>query len=387
MIIYQSVVKERNNETYLEAQFQSKEEKKTLWFKIPAEYKAYIVTENQDAALVSLLVLAMINNENIHIKGKVSAKLFYTINTYLIKAFHLANKEYHIIRVTADSLNYDSLVNTKNAATGLSCGIDSFSTISTHLNLDKEYKIKYFMFLNAGSHGKYGSGSTQKTFLKRLDNIKKYSLSVNIPILQIESNISEHLNLKFQKLHSVFQLSCVLVLQKLINIYYYSSAYRFDYFQISKDDTSSWDTLLIQYLQTESTGFYSSMAQMTRLERTKLVARYEPTYQFLDVCVNPLISNKNNCSKCDKCLRTLISFDLEGLKENYKEVFDFEVYNKHKDKFISSLIFKKEKDQINLELLNALKAKNKIRFKHYYIYLIFIFKKRIKKKLRVFISN
>ncbi len=387
MIIHQSVIKKRNYDTYLEIPFQLKGVEKTLWFKISSEYKAYVVTENQDAAVVSLLALAMLNDENIHVKGKISAKLFYTINTYLIKALHLANNEYHLIKVTADKFNYNSFLNNKNAATGLSCGIDSFSTISTHLDLDEVYKIKYFTFFNAGSHGGFGRGDTQKIFQKRLDNIKKYAHSVNIPVIQIESNIGEHISLKFQKLHSIFQLSCVLVLQKLISVYYYSSAYRFDYFKISKDDTSSWDILLIQYLKTESTSFYSSMAQMTRLERTGLVANYEPSNKFLDVCVNPLTSPKNNCSKCEKCIRTLISLELKGVKERYKDVFDFEVYDKYKDKFISSLIFKKEKDQIYLELLVALKVNKRIHLKHYYIYLVFILKKRIKKKLKILINK
>ncbi|CAH8295272.1 hypothetical protein EV196_10883 [Mariniflexile fucanivorans] len=377
MIIYPPKIIVNVNKCVLETVFETQGRQDVLWYKFPLEYKELLVLEQSDAALVGLLVLAMKNNEDIHIKGAISSKLYYTISSYLIRAIHISNPTYHLITIYPESLSEKVFNIRKIAATGISCGIDSFATIATHEEFEDAYQIKYFTYFNAGSHGVFGGAIANKIYEKGIAKAKAYAALNNIPLISIESNVVDVVGINFQKLHSLYHLSCVLTLQKIISVYYYSSAFRLDYYKLSDNDTSDWDIVLIRLLETESVNFYSSVSQFTRFERTALVSNYKPSYEFLDVCTAAQNSKKINCSKCEKCLRTQVSLELLGKLNEYGAVFDFEVYKIHKDQFISKLIFEKNKNQINLELYLKLKAANQIKLKQYLLNVLPFFCKRI----------
>ena len=154
---------------------------------------------------------------------------------------------------------------------------------------------------------------------------------------------------------------------------YYASAYRFDHFNLNKNDTSDWDMMLLKLIETESLSFYSSMSQSTRYRRTEIISNYEPSYKYLDVCTASHVTDKINCSKCEKCLRTQITLELIGKLNRYNEVFNLKVYEQYKDKYIADLVSKKNLNQINQELYLKLNLKGEIKFKHYFMSTISLF--------------
>lgn len=379
MIIYSPELITTKTHCILNTTFKRLEQTETLWYKVPLEYKAFVMDQTADAALVGLLVLAMKNGEDIHVKGKVSAKLYYSLNTYLVKAFNLSNPEYKLITITADAVVTLPVNANKVAATGISCGIDSFSTLASHLNQEEAYNVKYLTHFNAGSHGLFGGKIASQIYNERLQRIKRFAKSANLPLIEVDSNVLEIVHEDFQKLHSIYHLSCVLALQKGIDIYYYASAFRFDYFKLNKNDTSDWDTLLLKTIETEGVAFYSAMAQFSRFKRTQIVANYKPSYIYLDVCVAPLDATKINCSKCEKCLRTQVSLELLGKLELYSKVFDLQVYAAHKNQYISRLLANRNANQINKDIYLKLKENGKITLKHYVLDIIPSLRKRLYK--------
>src|SRR5690554_6654447 len=56
----------------------------TLWFSIPAKYENALVLDRYDAFLVGMLYPAMVYGEDIEVRGKVSERLLFNINTYVI---------------------------------------------------------------------------------------------------------------------------------------------------------------------------------------------------------------------------------------------------------------------------------------------------------------
>ncbi|WP_452220372.1 hypothetical protein [Lacinutrix salivirga] len=385
MIIYQPEITTTETHCILNTTFESLGKTETLWYKTTLEYQSFLVTETADAALVGLLVLAMKNGEDIKIKAKVSAKLLYTLNTYLIPAFALSNPEYQPIKITSETVSHAMYVTNKVAATGISCGIDSFSTLATHLDNTSGHAVQYLTHFNAGSHGLFGGEIAERIYKERLNRIKDFAKRANLPLIEVDSNVLDVVGEDFQKLHSIYHLSCVLALQKGISVYFYASAFRFDYFKLNKNDTSDWDTFLLKMIETETLSFYSSMAQYSRFERTEIVSKYKPSYQFLDVCIAPIHAEKTNCSKCEKCLRTQVTLELLGQLELYKDVFDLEVYKAHKNQYISRLIANKDANQINKDIYLKLKENNEITSKHYVLNCIPALKKtlyKLKKKLR-----
>lgn len=357
-----------------------------LWYKFPVAFKQYLVTENLDAFLVGLLFLALKTGNDIELKAPISARLNYTLKHYLIPALCLANPKFKEIKIIANELNTTNL-NTENVAgTGLSCGVDSFATYYDHINEIDSFKIKYFTFFNAGSHGDLGGEKTRSIFKQRFNAINQFAIGEGIETIPIDTNLNEILKLNFQQSHSFRSISCILHLQKLFKNYYYASAYRIDHFKLNAKDTSDSDIFNLKMLSTESISFFSSVSQFSRVERTLMISKHPKTYTFLDVCTNPSINKRHiNCSICYKCLRTQLTLDIDGELHNYKQVFDIEKFKRIKLKYISSLLVKKNKTILDYELINHLKENNyspplKIYYYATQTYLKFL-GKRIKKYL------
>lgn len=335
-----------------------------MWYTVPHGFQQFLVTENADAFLVGLLFLGLKTGKDINVKAPVSAKLLYSIKHYLIPALCLANPELKPVKVTSDELNEKDLNTGNAAATGLSCGVDSFATYYDHINEKGSYEIKYFTFFNAGSHGS-GGEATRKIFHERLKKSQRFAKREGKEIIPIDSNLSEILMMKFQETNTLRNVSCALLLQKLFRNYYSASKNRFDFFKLHAYDTQDYDALILPMLSTESTLFYSAVANLTRLERTNFIADFEGTYEHLDICTSPRRAAQGgvkNCSMCKKCLRTALSLALLGKLENYKNVFNFETYREHKNTFIWYIISTRNDNQINRDIFNLLREKNQINY-------------------------
>jgi len=339
-----------------------------LWYKFPRKFQQFLVTENLDAFLVGILFFGLKSGKNITLKAPVSARLFYTLRHYLIPALTLANPEFYKIKIIAQKLNYEDLNTGKVAGTGLSCGIDSFATYYDHLKETGPYEINYFTFFNVGSHLDFGGEKARKIYQNRLKSVNEFALNEGKEVISVDSNLSEVLKINFQQTHSLRSISCVLHLQKLFKNYYYASAYRFDYFKLNPKDTSDFDLFNVQMLSTESTNFFASAAQYSRVERTLMVAEHPETYQKLDVCTNPsLQSDFINCSYCYKCLRSQLTLDIATKLDLYKDVFDISLYYKIKDQYIAQLLTKNKKSPLDIEVIEFLKLhKYKLSVNIYY---------------------
>ncbi|RKS45143.1 hypothetical protein BC962_2819 [Gillisia mitskevichiae] len=358
-----------------------------LWYKFPQKFQQFLVTENLDAFLVGILVLGLKTGNNIKLESPVSARLYYTLNHYLIPALCLANPKFQKINIFAEVLNESDLNFGKLAGTGLSCGVDSFATYYDHLTEKGSYRIQFFTFLNAGSHGDLGGENPRMVYQKKLLQIKKFGKEENLEVISIDTNLSEILNINFQSTHTLRNFSCILNLQKLFKNYYYASPNRFDEFSLNSIDSGDYDLLNVSMLSTESINFFSSAANLTRTERTNLITNYSQTYKYLDVCTNSSIQNNwGNCSECEKCLRTELTLELLGKLHLYDKVFNIKKYYKNKNRFIGKVLATKEENVFNKDLWNLLKEKNQIHFIHYIECISFKFKSH-KKEFKKFIKK
>jgi len=371
----------------ISAEIEIKEVIEKLWYKFPVEFKKFLVTENVDAFLVGLLFLALKTGEDIHLKTQVSARLYYTLSHYLIPALCLANSKLYRINIFAEELNEADLNIGKIAGTGLSCGIDSFATYYDHLDEKGAYGIHFFTFLNAGSLGDFGGKNSRIVYHNKLLHVKKFAKEEDLEVIPIDTNLSEILKMNFQSTHTLRNLSCILNLQKLFKNYYYASPHRFDKFSLNSKDTGDYDLLNVSLLSTESINFFSSAANLTRIERTDSIANYSSTYNYLDVCTNPHQGgNIINCSRCNKCLRTALTLDLLGKLKLFEGVFDLKVYYRHKQAFIGKVLATKGEDQFAKEIYEFMIDSNQFSYLYYTHFINYKFKgiknniKRILKK-------
>ncbi len=363
--IYPPKTTEEKGEFKIASVFESEGHREELWFSFPSKFREYAVTEQLDAFVVGLLFLGLKTGQDIEVCGKLSARLYYAINHYLINALCLANTDYKKIKVEAHYLSTINLNLREISGTGLSCGVDSFATYYDHLNSKPPFAIEYFTFFNVGSHGDFGGENARRIFSERFGRVKTCANELGKEIIKFDSNLSEVLRMNFQQTHSLRSISCVLVIQKLFRNYYYASSIRFDQFKLDKIRIAEYDLINLQMLSTESTTLWSSALQYTRPERLNFIADFALVSKYLDVCTNPYVVDRKkiNCSRCDKCIRTMLLLDFYDKLDRFHKVFDLEEYQEKRQDFVAHIRAKRNKETQDYQLLNLLKTKGYINYK------------------------
>jgi len=349
--ILKPYLKDNGNTCRLEAEFVRKGIREHIWFEVQKEYSEYLVFERVDPFITALLLYAMKNGEDIYVDEPMSEKLYYGLTNNLIKVLSKVFG-FKPIKIYCSKLESQPISNTGSVGTGLSCGIDSFSTISEHLseNCPQDMRITHFTFFNVGSHRDYGGVEGRTLFKERFLKVEPLAKEMGIPLIFVDSNISEILQLDFQQTHTIRSMAAVMALQKLFKIYYYSSSYPLENFQLKKKDSAYYDIFNLNMLSTETTTLYSTGALYNRVEKTKIVAGFEPAQRFLNVCV----IEDSNCGVCFKCLRTLITLDILGEIEHFNKVFDLNNYFNHREKHLARILADRKYDLFLQEIYDEI---------------------------------
>ena len=300
---------------------------KQIFLKYDIKYEKY-VSPNYDGALILALPIAMKNKENLIIKGKVSYKLFHNIKHYLMKIINIMNPGCKPINIQVDDFSYSKEYNNIGVACGLSCGVDSLCCLQDYY-FDMEntpYKLTHVTNFDAG-----GSGTSKTVFNKRASNIELYCQETTLDILKVETNFCTFLTGRHISYHVFRNLSVPLFFQKLFCKYYYSSAYPYGQCRIAKsEEIAKGDIAIIHLLSTENMEFISHGCQYTRDEKVLKISENPLSHKYLDVCTNgDFVKNSRkmlNCSKCEKCLRTITSLNHNKKLHLYGNVFNIEKY-------------------------------------------------------------
>ena len=343
-----------DDKVVVSARFTCKGEENTLWFKFDKEFADYAVLEKSDAFLVALLPLAMQLHEDIRLHHPVSEEIYYNVTEYLIPLISLAMPEKGRVRVVHSGFSDITRKGTDGVvATGLSCGVDSFFTLYEHARPDipPSHRITHCVFMDVGSHGVLGSEGEQLRFTRRLDITRRCAAELGMKTVVIESNLSQFISEPYAKTATIRNAGAALVLEKLFRIYYYSSSVSFENIHVKDNDIDHSDPMVLSYLSTNHLRFVSSGVQFKRTEKTEIVSRYEPSYRYLNVC----FFTGDNCSVCDKCLRTELTLDLYGKLELYAGVFDLDKYRREKRRYICSLLATSSRNVFSKERCDLMK--------------------------------
>lgn len=295
----------------------------TLWFEVDNKFGKYLCDELADSFLCALLFFAMEHNENIEVVGvPASDILLFNLKNYFIPTISKNIKKYHQIDIICQgsNLQFDSK---RYNGTGISRGIDSFYTLDEFTNkCPEDMKIDYLTFFNIGAHGEYDSNKAYPLYEKRMQSSKKFADNYGFKFLNVNTNISDFLLQDFEATHTLRNVSIVFALQKLLKNYYYSSGISIEKFKISEKDPAYYDVYTMYLLSTNNVRFFSSGTALNRLEKTKVVATYKPSYKNLSVC----FMDDCNCGKCEKCIRTIFEFYACGNLDKYSEAFDLKYF-------------------------------------------------------------
>lgn len=363
LTIHKPEIIEHNDKTVLQAKFDCGDTSDILWFSTTKEFGSYLCHERGDAFLVAMLHYAMKRGEDIRVLAPISERLYYALTKHFIKVIAEMFPGYHHIRIICD-IDSGNLENAGGVGTGLSCGIDSFCTVAEHTDesCPAGYKLTHLTFFNVGASGDYGGDQARDLFKKRIEAVRPCANELNLPLVTLDSNISEILEMNFVPTHTYRNVAAALALQKLFKTYYYSSGYSLRNFEINYSDASYYDAYSLNMFSTNELEFFPSGEIYSRVEKTEIVSNYPLSYKYLNVCV----AAETNCSRCHKCQRTLVTLDLLGKLDLYRGVFDMDDYQQYRSKYFGKVLSGRKDDHFKQEIFDAIgRTEFKIPFNAY----------------------
>jgi hypothetical protein len=330
----------------------------TLWYRLDTEFSDYFCEDRADGLVASLLFFSLMKGADIVSELPISEKLYYQLTHYLIPQLCRCNKSViSPIKIEAPLVS-TAYQEATGVGCGISCGVDSFTTLYEYTQLIPldSYKLTHLTYLKVGAHdgqiGRYDSDVQEDLFQTQLLHAKAFCTRYGYKLVVVESNLTEVIDRMFgfynyEQFHSYVNAGTILHLQKLFSRYYYSPTYGLDEFFVDvKKDAAHYEGVLLPMLSTETTSFYNSNKDMGRIEKVRLISEFEQSYEWLLVCW----LHKPNCGKCGKCIRTMLELDFVGKLELYKSCFDLDEYYKNRTEFLRLVIQRKDRDHFMKEL-------------------------------------
>lgn len=320
------ITQHKETEVRVELSLNSNVDKIELWYKFPNSYYEYFNENLADSYIVGLLIYAMQRGLDIETELCVSDILLDRITKYLIPFLCKINPNLKPIRIIAKPL--DVVFDGKHSGTGISCGVDSLSSVIYHGEdefIDSQ-RIDTLSLLNTGYFG-FEENNQEKynSYSKRsIDFCDKFGYN----FFSLDTNLRTITDYNFLSAHTYLTCSTILLFQKYFKNYYYSSGYTVYDFKPIFADPAYYDVFLLDCISTRSLRFISSCCTMTRIEKTELISRYPNILKELYVCTSG--DPSHNCSKCEKCQRTMLALDALGKDEMIGIAFDAKIYKKQR---------------------------------------------------------
>lgn len=126
------------------------------------------------------------------------------------------------------------------------------------------------------------------------------------------------------------------MLQGGVGKYLYASTYPYESVFIGETyDTAYSDPISLPLLSTEALEAISVGSQYTRVAKTVQVASLPLAQDTLDVCVGG--KSAGNCSRCWKCLRTLVTLEIAGALRDFDGTFDLDRYAAARSRYLGTV--------------------------------------------------
>lgn len=281
----------------------------TAWFSYPEEYASFI-SGRADPFAVSLLPLAQVLGEDLTIEGSLSPRLVNGMREYQqVMAYWIPN-QMRLVNIIANDLEPLPVQRAgKNLVTLFSGGVDSSHSLMSHLpeyQPDPAYQVRGALFI----HGLDIPLQNQASYLESFQTFERYLTPLGIDLISCATNLHYFSSglLKWGIAHAGVIFGAGLALDGWIANLVVPSSYSLDEL-IPRGINPMVDHLL----STETLKMIHHGATSSRVEKVAAISNWEPAQQFLRVCVDEKYRFAvNNCSKCEKCIRTMTMLEICG---------------------------------------------------------------------------
>ena len=315
---------------------------KTIYFEIDSKFSYMLADDSYDAFVLLPLLLAMLHKQTLHIRGKISKRLYQNVKWYIQKIWSDFASDLSPVKFIVDGLTKPPKTRGKIIGASISCGVDSLSTVYDHFvrESDPDYRINALFYFNCDIKNHLADSSEQETIFQKLsENARRASDELGLPLYLMENNFHVF-NQTFNKIRNrwlsfvyVGAYSCILSLSNAISKYYFSSDRTYEELKNfpshNKDMGSFCESYFVPLIGNERTELIIDGCQYRRVDKLKNIADWDIAKKYLNVCTGYNKRDGANCGVCSKCLRTLLPLEIMGKLDDYAEVFDIDEYKQN----------------------------------------------------------
>ena len=286
-----------------------------LWYRVPDRFSQYLSTQS-DAFLIPGLLAGMYFQEDIEIRGTVSPRLAYNLNEYQYLLNFRMPKAVTPVEIKYDQLT-PLLANTEAVGTTFSGGVDSLFTLWKHLPKNQpytDYQITHALFILGFDILNADRQKYQSVYSGYSEALKQ----INVELITLETNLVSLImpRMRFVHFYGPVLIGAAHVFGKLFNKFLIPSSR--DYWQL-QTWTSSSDPTTDPLLSTESLEIIHHGAAYRRVEKIEAISDWKLSHDYLRVCQSAKPDDRMmNCSRCEKCVRTMIPIYALGKMDKFK---------------------------------------------------------------------
>jgi hypothetical protein len=280
-----------------------------LWFRFPQTYREHVCTWT-DGFLAGLILLSMSLQEDIQVRGNVSPRLAYGVeqfqwvfNTWLPDTFHRVNVSYQHLEPQAINLTGSGI------GASFSGGVDSSFTLMQHLPPRQPRQVQCI------THCVFVQGfdiplGERQDFQSAVVSLSGALSELGVQLVPCRTNLQMFTTgrVDWKYAHGSALISPALVLQPLFRRYLISSSWNLR-------ASIPWGSSVFtdHWLSTDNLEIVHYGLPFRRIEKIDALVGWEPAQRFLRVCTN--LKERHgveNCSHCEKCLRTMAMMTVVG---------------------------------------------------------------------------
>lgn len=318
-----------------------------LWFSVARDDEE-LLADRADHVAVALLLPAMRYGRDLRVGGVVTDSLLHRLNQDVQALVRVVHPNYRRVTVTAEDTAAAGATPT-GVATGFSGGVDSFATLTEYAapGVVPALRVTHLLNNNVGAHGAQGD----LLWRSRFDGLRPVAASLGLPFVRVDSNIDVHYpRMGFMQTVTFRNAAVVHLLGGGIGRSYHASEGTFRHLRMPPPhgDIGLAGAMTFPLLSTSALTLESTSSGQSRIDRT-LALVGSPHARFLDVCIDADPNRTTNCSRCWKCMRTMLTLEIAGsLDEFVPTVFVREPYERRRAQYYVELLSSDEPNDSEL---------------------------------------
>ena len=286
-----------------------------IWYRVPKQCQEHLTTQN-DAFLVPMLLAGMYFGEDMEVKGNVSPRLAYHLEEYQHILAHRFRKKLKPVKIVIENIKPIER-NANGVGSTFTGGVDSTFTLWSHLPQNQpvpEFRITHAIFLK----GFDILPTEEQKYWHLFDRFKPELKRVGVELIPVETNLVSitHTRMPLPYFFGPLIAGAGMSLAGLFGRFYIPSSW--SYRTLKKHSYSS-DPLLDNLVSTEKLKIVHHGAAYERVEKVERIADWELAHNLLWVCIDSKFrEDRWNCSRCEKCMRTMIPLYAMGKMSQFK---------------------------------------------------------------------